>query len=87
MHMDTGGVTKALDELMGYNALATELGWTDQSDMIPMKMDELLRRQLSIIVGKANDWVLSGCHLFNIPPQNSLCVWEKNGWTQKSIIS
>jgi hypothetical protein len=82
MHVDTGGVTKALDELMGYNALATELGWADQSDMMPKKMDELLRRQLSIIVGKANDWVLSGCHLFNIPHQNRICVWEQNRWTQ-----
>jgi GTPase SAR1 family protein len=80
-HMDTGGVTKALDELMGYSALATELGWTDQSDMIPMKMDELLRRQLGIIVGKANDWVPSGCGLIS-QQDRSIYVWEQtqNTW-------
>jgi small GTP-binding protein len=80
IHMDTGGVTKALDELVGYSALATELGWTDQSDLIPMKMDELLRRQLSIIVSKANDWVPYGCRLLNISQQdhsNDIRVWEE----------
>jgi hypothetical protein len=81
IHMDTGGVTKALDELMGYNALATELGWTDESDMISMKIDELLRRQLSIIVGKANDWVPSGCRMFT----DTICVWEETDqfWSQQ----
>jgi GTPase SAR1 family protein len=72
INMDTGGMTKALDELMGYSALATELGWTDQSDMITMKMDELLRCQLSIILGKANDWVSTGCRLFDVCPGRHL---------------
>jgi hypothetical protein len=83
VHVDTGGVTKALDVLMSYNALATELGWADQSDMIPMKMDELLRRQVGIIVGKADDWVPSGCRLFNVSQDGITCVREKSNqhWT------
>jgi hypothetical protein len=86
VHVDKLGVTKAVDELMGYNALTTELGWADQSDMTPMKMNELLRRQVSIIVGKADDWVPSGCHFFDIDHSN-MCVWDgdddKQHWAEQ----
>jgi GTPase SAR1 family protein len=76
-HMDTGGVRKALDELMGYSALATEGGWTDQSDMISMKMDELLRRQLSITLGKVDEWVPSGCCLLEHVSNDTIYVWNQ----------
>jgi hypothetical protein len=45
-----------LEELEEYSALTEELGWVDECEVIHSKMEDLLHRQLVIMLAKANEW-------------------------------
>jgi small GTP-binding protein len=74
--MDTKGLSKALEELVEYSALTEELGWVDECKVIHSKMENLLHRQLVIVLAKANNWTAERCHLA-LTLTGSIFVWNE----------